>query len=116
MRRKKKRINLYFKYNLNNYHGLKITKFQKGPIGSYSAKGYINNNKKYEFQAFIGLGDDKNQYNSDFEYNQEKIGKLLKEKDAKDRLTVDEIIEKEHLDKNEYEAEPPLFFFSGRLE
>ncbi|HBC4296594.1 TPA: DUF1433 domain-containing protein [Staphylococcus aureus] len=111
-----KRINLYFKHNLNSYHGLKITKFQKGPMGSYSAKGYINNNKKYEFQAFIGLGDDKNQFNGDFEYNQEKIGELLKEKDAKDRLTVDEIIEKEHLDKNEYEAEPPLFFFSGRLE
>ncbi|HGO3730256.1 TPA: DUF1433 domain-containing protein, partial [Staphylococcus aureus] len=81
-----KRIDLYFKYNLKNYHGLKITKFQKGPMGSYSAKGYINNNKKYEFQAFIGLGDDKNQYNSDFEYNQEKIGELLKEKDAKDQL------------------------------
>ncbi|MGZ1562698.1 DUF1433 domain-containing protein, partial [Staphylococcus argenteus] len=80
------------------------------------AKGYINNNKKYEFQAFIGLGDDKNQFNGDFEYNQEKIGELLKKKDAKDRLNVDEIIEKEHLDKNEYEAEPPLFFFSGRLE
>ncbi|HDY9499975.1 TPA: hypothetical protein RRM89_002430, partial [Staphylococcus argenteus] len=45
-----------------------------------------------------------------------KIGELLKKKDAKDRLNVDEIIEKEHLDKNEYEAEPPLFFFSGRLE
>ncbi|HDP6144758.1 DUF1433 domain-containing protein [Staphylococcus aureus] len=111
-----KRIDLYFKYNLKNYHGLKITKFQKGPMGSYSAKGYINNNKKYKFQAFIGLGDDKNQYNSDFEYNQEKIGELLKEKDAKDRLTVDEIIEKEHLDKSEYEAEPPLFFFSGPIE
>ncbi|HDD7507021.1 TPA: DUF1433 domain-containing protein [Staphylococcus aureus] len=111
-----KRINLYFKYNLKNYHGLKITKFQKGPMGSYSAKGYINNNKKYKFQAFIGLGDDKNQYNSDFEYNEEKIGGLLKEKDAKDRLSVDEIIEKEHLDKSEYEADPPLFFFFGRLE
>ncbi|HDG5860563.1 TPA: DUF1433 domain-containing protein, partial [Staphylococcus aureus] len=111
-----KRIDLYFKHNLKNYHGLKITKFQKGPMGSYSAKGYINNNKKYEYQAFIGLGDDKNQFNGGFEYNQEKIGELLKEKDAKDQLTVDEIIEKEHLDKSKYEAEPPLFFFSGRLE
>ncbi|HHQ6731811.1 TPA: DUF1433 domain-containing protein [Staphylococcus aureus] len=111
-----KRIDLYFKYNLKKYHGLKITKFQKGPMGSYSAKGYINNNKKYEFQAFIGLGDDKNQYNSDFEYKQEKIGELLKEKDAKDQLTVDEIIEKEHLDKSKYEAEPPLFFLSGSLD
>ncbi|HDD0310284.1 TPA: DUF1433 domain-containing protein [Staphylococcus aureus] len=111
-----KRIDLYFKYNLKNYHGLKITKFQKAPMNTYSAKGYINNNKKYDFQAFIGLGDDKNQFNGDFEYNQEKIGELLKEKDAKDQLTVDEIIEKEHLDKSKYEAEPPLFFFSGRLE
>ncbi|HEB2280998.1 TPA: DUF1433 domain-containing protein [Staphylococcus aureus] len=40
-----KRIDLYFKYNLKKYHGLKITKFQKGQMGSYSAKGYINNNK-----------------------------------------------------------------------
>ncbi|HEA4336593.1 TPA: hypothetical protein RW130_002872, partial [Staphylococcus aureus] len=57
-----------------------------------------------------------NQFNSSIGYKEEKIGRLLKEKDAKDRLTVDEIIEKEHLDKNEYEAEPPLFFFSGSLD
>ena len=54
--------------------------------------------------------------NSSIGYKEEKIGRLLKEKDAKDRLTVDELIEKEHLDKNDYEAEPPLFFFSGLLD
>ncbi|HHE7653875.1 TPA: hypothetical protein ACPFQ1_002830, partial [Staphylococcus aureus] len=69
-----------------------------------------------KFQAYINTGDEGNQFNSSIGYKEEKIGRLLKEKDAKDRLTVDEIIEKEHLDKNEYEAEPPLFFFSGSLD
>ncbi|HCZ8873323.1 TPA: hypothetical protein PI979_002623, partial [Staphylococcus aureus] len=49
-------------------------------------------------------------------YKEDEIGELFREKNANDRLTVDEIIEKEHLDKSEYEAEPPLFFFSGPLE
>ena len=35
---------------------------------------------------------------------------------SKNWKTVNQIIEKEHLDKNEYEAEPPLFFFSGSLD
>ncbi|EGS83441.1 hypothetical protein SA21235_0139 [Staphylococcus aureus subsp. aureus 21235] len=62
------------------------------------------------------FSDTNKQFKGDLGYKEDKIGELLKEKDAKDQLTVDEIIEKEHLDKNEYEAEPPLFFFSGRLE
>ncbi|MBE5665294.1 DUF1433 domain-containing protein [Staphylococcus sp. SS60] len=111
-----KRIDLYFKHNLNHYKYMKITKFQKGPMNAYFIKGYINNDKQYKFQAYINTGDEGNQFNSSIGYKEEKIGRLLKEKDAKDRLTVDEIIEKEHLDKSEYEADPPLFFFSGRLE
>lgn len=112
-----KRIDLYFKYNLKNYHGLKITKFQKAPMNTYSAKGYINNNKQYEFQAFINLSDDdKNQFNGDLEYNEKNLGKLFKEKDHKNELKPTDIIKKEHLDKSEYEAEPPLFFFSGSLD
>ncbi|HDY9470855.1 TPA: DUF1433 domain-containing protein [Staphylococcus argenteus] len=99
-----KRIDLYFKHNLNHYKSMTITKFQKSPVNAYFIKGYIN------------TGDEGNQFNSSIGYKEEKIGRLLKEKDAKDRLTVDEIIEKEHLDKNEYEAEPPLFFFSGSLD
>ncbi|CDR25828.1 lipoprotein%2C putative [Staphylococcus schweitzeri] len=62
------------------------------------------------------FSDTNKQFKGDLGYKEEKIGRLLKEKGAKDRLTVDEIIEKEHLDKSHYEAEPPLFFFSGRLE
>ncbi|WRN76541.1 hypothetical protein T8833_05490 [Staphylococcus aureus] len=41
---------------------------------------------------------------------------ILKEHEVKNWKTVNQIIEKEHLDKNEYEAEPPLFFFSGSLD
>ncbi|MFG6222653.1 DUF1433 domain-containing protein, partial [Staphylococcus aureus] len=111
-----KRIDLYFEHNLNHYKSMKITKFQKSPVNAYFIKGYINNDKQYKFQAYINTGDEGNQFNSSIGYKEEKIGRLLKEKDAKDRLTVDEIIEKEHLDKNEYEAKPPLFFFSGSLD
>ncbi|OJZ48961.1 hypothetical protein BJP15_01995 [Staphylococcus aureus] len=49
-------------------------------------------------------------------YDEEKIGKLLKEQEVKTWKTVDQIIKNEHLDKSEYEAEPPLFFFSGSLD
>ncbi|HCZ6551323.1 TPA: hypothetical protein O3X29_002806, partial [Staphylococcus aureus] len=76
-----------------------------------------NNNKQYEFQAFINLSDDdKNQFNGDLEYNEKNLGKLFKEKDHKNELKPTDIIKKEHLDKSEYEAEPPLFFFSGPIE
>ena len=43
-------------------------------------------------------------------YDEEKLGKLLKEQEVKTWKTVDQIIKNEHLDKSEYEAEPPLFF------
>ncbi|UXV48253.1 DUF1433 domain-containing protein [Staphylococcus aureus] len=110
-----KRIDLYFKYNLNNYKKMEVTDFHKTPMGGYFIVGYINDDKKYKFQASIDPGSD-NQYQKDIGYHEDKLGKLFKEKDPKYKLSVDEIIEKEHLDKNEYEAEPPLFFFSGRLE
>ncbi|HDD0319881.1 TPA: DUF1433 domain-containing protein [Staphylococcus aureus] len=110
-----KRIDLYFKYNLKNYHSMKVTSFKKNPMGGYFIKGFVNNEKNYKFDAVI-FSDTNKQFKGDLGYKEDKIGELFREKDAKDQLTVDEIIEKEHLDKNEYEAEPPLFFFSGRLE
>ncbi|HCZ7856515.1 DUF1433 domain-containing protein [Staphylococcus aureus] len=110
-----KRIDLYFKHNLNNYKNMKVTDFHKTPMGGYFIVGYINDDKKYKFQASIDSGSN-NQYQKDIGYHEDKLGKLFKEKDPKYKLSVDEIIEKEHLDKSEYEAEPPLFFFSGRLE
>ncbi|HCY0651523.1 TPA: DUF1433 domain-containing protein [Staphylococcus aureus] len=110
-----KRIDLYFKHNLNNYKNMKVTDFHKTPMGGYFIVGYINDDEKYKFQASIDSGSN-NQYQKDIGYHEDKLGKLFKEKDPKYKLSVDEIIEKEHLDKSEYEADPPLFFFSGRLE
>lgn len=110
-----KRIDLYFKYNLNNYHSMKVTSFKKNPMGGYFIKGFVNNKKNYKFDAVI-FSDTNKQFKGDLGYKEDEIGELFREKNANDRLTVDEIIEKEHLDKSEYEAEPPLFFFSGTLE
>ncbi|HDA8067176.1 TPA: DUF1433 domain-containing protein [Staphylococcus aureus] len=110
-----KRIDLFFKYNLNHYKSLKVTRFKKSPMDSYFIGGYINNNKDYEFQAFINVGGRK-QFQRDIGYDEEKLGKLLKEQEIKNWKTVDQIIKNEHLDKSEYEAEPPLFLFSGSLD
>lgn len=110
-----KRIDLYFKYNLNNYHSMKVTSFKKNPMGGYFIKGFVNNKKNYKFDAVIFSYTNK-QFKGDLGYKEDKIGELFKEKDPKYKLSVDEIIEKEHLDKSEYEAEPPLFFFSGPIE
>lgn len=110
-----KRIDLYFKYNLNNYHSMKVTSFKKNPMRGYFIKGFVNNKKNYKFDAVI-FSDTNKQFKGDLGYKEDEIGELFREKNANDRLTVDEIIEKEHLDKSEYEAEPPLFFFSGPLE
>ncbi|HCU7559217.1 TPA: DUF1433 domain-containing protein, partial [Staphylococcus aureus] len=102
-----KRIDLYFKYNLNNYHSMKVTSFKKNPMGGYFIKGFVNNKKNYKFDAVI-FSDTNKQFKGDLGYKEDEIGELFREKNANDRLTVDEIIEKEHLDKSEYEAEPPL--------
>ncbi|HDZ0137361.1 TPA: DUF1433 domain-containing protein [Staphylococcus aureus] len=110
-----KRIDLYFKHNLNNYKNMKVTDFHKTPMGGYFIVGYINDDKKYKFQARIDSGSN-NQYQKDIGYHDDKLGKLFKEKDHKNELKSTDIIKKEHLDKSEYEAEPPLFFFSGPLE
>ncbi len=62
------------------------------------------------------FSDTNKQFKGDLGYKEDKIGELFREKNANDRLTVDQIIKNEHLDKSEYEAEPPLFFFSGSLD
>ncbi|NDP54906.1 DUF1433 domain-containing protein, partial [Staphylococcus aureus] len=98
-----KRIDLYFKYNLNNYHSMKVTSFKKNPMGGYFIKGFVNNKKNYKFDAVI-FSDTNKQFKGDLGYKEDKIGELFKEKDPKYKLSVDEIIEKEHLDKSEYEA------------
>ncbi len=44
------------------------------------------------------------------------IAIFLKEQEVKNWKTVDQIIKNEHLVKSDYEAEPPLFLFSGSLD
>ncbi|MFH5980367.1 DUF1433 domain-containing protein [Staphylococcus aureus] len=110
-----KRIDLYFKYNLNNYHSMKITSFKKTPMGGYIVDGYVNHNKNYDFKVLISATDN-HQFENSIGYDDKTFGKLFKEKDHKNELKSTDIIKKEHLDKSDYEADPPLFFFSGRLE
>ncbi|HFH2497483.1 TPA: DUF1433 domain-containing protein [Staphylococcus aureus] len=110
-----KRIDLYFKYNLNNYHSMKITSFKKTPMGGYIVDGYVNHNKNYDFKVLISATDN-HQFEDSIGYDDKTFGKLFKEKDHKNELKSTDIIKKEHLDKSDYEADPPLFFFSVRLE
>ncbi|HDG8585492.1 TPA: DUF1433 domain-containing protein, partial [Staphylococcus aureus] len=107
-----KRIDLYFKYNLNNYHSMKITSFKKTPMGGYIVDGYVNHNKNYDFKVLISATDN-HQFEDSIGYDDKTFGKLFKEKDHKNELKSTDIIKKEHLDKSDYEANPPLFFFSG---
>ncbi|HCD1784405.1 TPA: DUF1433 domain-containing protein, partial [Staphylococcus aureus] len=107
-----KRIDLYFKYNLNNYHSMKITSFKKTPMGGYIVDGYVNHNKNYDFKVLISATDN-HQFEDSIGYDDKTFGKLFKEKDHKNELKSTDIIKKEHLDKSDYEADPPLFFFSG---
>ncbi|HDZ7717981.1 TPA: DUF1433 domain-containing protein [Staphylococcus aureus] len=110
-----KRIDLYFKYNLNNYHSMKITSFKKTPMGGYIVDGYVNHNKNYDFKVLISATDN-HQFEDSIGYDDKTFGKLFKEKDHKNELKSTDIIKKEHLDKSDYEADPPLFFFSGSLD
>ncbi|HCY0923541.1 TPA: DUF1433 domain-containing protein, partial [Staphylococcus aureus] len=102
-----KRIDLYFKYNLNNYHSMKITSFKKTPMGGYIVDGYVNHNKNYDFKVLISATDN-HQFEDSIGYDDKTFGKLFKEKDHKNELKSTDIIKKEHLDKSDYEADPPL--------
>lgn len=105
----KARINLYFKYNLNDYHSIKITATEKIPTGDYFIDGYINGNKKYYFKALINSSDNY-QFNGDINYDPKTLGKLFKQEDPANELTPNDIIKKENLNKKDYEADPPLIW------
>ncbi|PTK66339.1 DUF1433 domain-containing protein [Staphylococcus borealis] len=104
-----KRIDLYFKHNLKNYQTLKINNFKKSPMKGYFIDGYINDDKNLEFEAYISSADN-HQFTGDVGYDRDGVGKLFKEKNAKDKLTPNDIIKKENLNKKDYEADPPLIW------
>ncbi|HCY4623185.1 TPA: DUF1433 domain-containing protein, partial [Staphylococcus aureus] len=85
-----KRIDLYFKYNLNNYHSMKITSFKKTPMGGYIVDGYVNHNKNYDFKVLISATDN-HQFEDSIGYDDKTFGKLFKEKDHKNELKSTDI-------------------------
>ncbi|WP_232166705.1 DUF1433 domain-containing protein [Staphylococcus gallinarum] len=105
----KNRIDLYFKYNLNDYHSIKITATEKISTGDYFIDGYINGNKKYYFKALINSSDNY-QFNGDINYDPKTLGKLFKHEDPVNELTPNDIIKKEKLKKKDYEADPPIIW------
>ncbi len=91
-----KRINLYFKYNLNNYSSMKVTSFKKTPMGGYIVDGYVNDNKNYDFKVLISATDN-HQFEDSIGYDDKTFGKLFKEKDHKNELKPKDIIKKRTL-------------------
>ncbi len=61
-------------------------------MASYFIGGYINNNKDYEFHAFINVGGRK-PFQRDIGYDEEQLGKLLTEQEIKNWKPVDQIIQ-----------------------
>ncbi|MBX8992724.1 DUF1433 domain-containing protein [Staphylococcus pettenkoferi] len=105
----KARIDLYFKHNLKNYKSIQITKVDKDPMGGYFIYGHINNDKRYYFNANISsVGS--YQYKGNLSYSPKTLGKLFYHSNPKDKIKPNEIIKREHLNKEDYEADPPIIW------
>ena len=103
----KKRIELFFKENINNYQSIKVTDIGKTPMGGYSIKGYINNNKKLDFIAT--MNEDKGfQFDDEINYSK-KLSHLFKQKNTSNKFPS-QIIKEKNLNENDYKADPPLIF------
>ncbi|WP_145455883.1 DUF1433 domain-containing protein, partial [Staphylococcus epidermidis] len=72
----KKRIDLFFKENMNNYQNLDLTKTGKIPMGSYIIEGYINNDKSLYFSATLNKADNY-QFEDTIGYSK-KVGAMYK--------------------------------------
>ena len=105
----KARIDLYFKYNLKNYNSLQITNTYKTPMGGYFISGHINNDKRYYFDAHIS-SIESYQFNGNLGFNPKTLEKLFYHPDPAKQLKPNDIIKHEHLNKQDYEAEPPIIW------
>jgi len=103
----KKRIDLFFEENLDNYKTLKITETGKTPMGSYTIRGYINNNKKLDFLATLS-SDSNYQFEDTISYPQE-VGNMYKPPRSHKKFPS-QIIKDKNLNENEYTADPPLIW------
>ena len=103
----KKRIELFFKENINNYQSIKVTDIGKTPLGSYTIKGYINNNKKLDFLATLS-SDNNYQFEDTISYPQE-VGNMYKPPRSHKKFPS-QIIKDKNLNENEHTADPPLIW------
>ena len=103
----KKRIEMYFTENVNNYHKIEIIKTEKNPLGSYLIKGYINDDKKLYFTATI---NDSSNYQFDNQISiSEKLSNMFKSQ-SKPNKFPSQIIKEKNLNEKDYEADPPLIW------
>ena len=103
----KKRIDLFFKENMNNYQNLDLTKTGKTPMGSYIIEGYINNDKSLYFSATLNKADNY-QFEDTIGYSK-KVGAMYKPPRSHKKFPS-QIIKDKNLNENEYTADPPLIW------
>ncbi|MDU5480914.1 MAG: DUF1433 domain-containing protein [Enterobacter sp.] len=103
----KKRIDLFFKENMNNYQNLDLTKTGKTPMGSYIIEGYINNDKSLYFSATLNKADNY-QFEDTIGYSK-KVGAMYKPPRSHKKFPS-QIIKEKNLNENDYKADPPLIW------
>ena len=103
----KKRIDLFFKENMNNYQNLDLTKTGKTPMGSYIIEVYINNDKSLYFSATLNKADNY-QFEDTIGYSK-KVGAMYKPPRSHKKFPS-QIIKDKNLNENEYTADPPLIW------
>lgn len=104
----KKRIDLFFQNNLKNYENSSIDSIQKTPMGSIELKGHINNKKNLYFN--VKLNKETNyQFNGDLGQSKDLTEKYINTFSDKQK-TPSELIKGKKLNKNDYEADPPLIW------
>ena len=103
----KKRIDLFFKENMNNYQNLDLTKTGKTPMGSYIIEVYINNDKSLYFSATLNKADNY-QFEDTIGYSK-KVGAMYKPPRSHKKFPS-QIIKDKNLNENEYTANPALIW------
>ncbi|MGW7841458.1 hypothetical protein BU111_10715 [Staphylococcus xylosus] len=103
----KKRIDLFFNANVNNYKHFTIKKTEKNPMGDYLIKGYVNDNTKLYFTATMNETSD---YQFDNQMSMsENLSNMFKTQSELDKFPS-QIIKEKNLNESDYKADPPLIW------
>ena len=103
----KKRIELFFQKNLKEYHSLKITGTEKNPMGDYIIRGYVNNNKKLEFEVM--MSSDTDYQFEDTITSSKELDTLYKDHKHK-KIFPNQIIKEKHLEKKKLRSQTTNVF------